>query len=364
MPTIRVKKDKDGNPRYHVQIRKKGVRPVTATFPRKTDAVHWARNTEAAIDEGRHFKTAEAKRHTVGEAIDRYINNELIHKPKLLTDQTHQLKCWKQLLGELSMADLTVQAITEAKEKLMRKEIFPGKKRSNATIVRYMAAFQTMLSVAVYDWGWIEDNPMKKVSKPKEPAGRIRFLSDDKVDSDGHVIEGERTRLLKVCRESSNSYLYLTVVLALSTGMRKGEILNLKWSDVDFENERITLHQTKNGCIRVLPLVSKAHDVLAAHAKIRRLSSSLVFPSKHNPLKPMDIRKAWCSALKAAHITGFTFHDLRHSAASYLAMNGASMLDIAEILGHKTLQMVKRYAHLSDSHTTNVVASMNQRIFG
>ena len=95
MATIRVKKTNDGSVRYHAQVRKKGVKPVTATFARKTDAVRWARNTEAGIDEGRHFKTAEAKRHTVGDALDRYINNELINKPKLKIDQTHQLNCWR-----------------------------------------------------------------------------------------------------------------------------------------------------------------------------------------------------------------------------------------------------------------------------
>lgn len=363
MASIRVKKDKDGKPRYHVQIRKKGLKPITATFTRRTDAERWARNTEAGIDEGRHFKTAEAKRHTVGGAIERYINNELIHKPKLIVDQTHQLNCWKQLLGELSMANLTVQAITEAKEKLINEDISIGKKRSNATIVRYMAAFQKLLSVAVNDWGWIEDNPMKKVSRPKEPSGRIRFLSDDKSDSNGNIEDGERTRLLRACEKSNNSYLYIVVVIALSTGMRKGELLNLAWSDVDFDNERITLHKTKNGEIRVLPLKVKSLELLLEHSKVRHISSPLVFPSKENSTKPTDIRKAWDNALKSAEITDFRFHDLRHSAASYLAMDGASMLEISEILGHKTLQMVKRYAHLSETHTANIVASMNDRIF-
>ena len=82
------------------------------------------------------------------------------------------------------------------------------------------------------------------------------------------------------------------------------------------------------------------------------------------PQKPMDLRKAWEAALQQADIEDFTFHDLRHSAASYLAMNGASLNEIAEVLGHKTLAMVKRYAHLSETHTTGVVASMNERIFG
>jgi integrase len=83
-----------------------------------------------------------------------------------------------------------------------------------------------------------------------------------------------------------------------------------------------------------------------------------------NSAKPIDLRTPWETALKNAGIEDFRFHDLRHSAASYLAMNGASLAEIAEVLGHKTLQMVRRYAHLSEAHTTNVVASMNEKIFG
>jgi len=98
------------------------------------------------------------------------------------------------------------------------------------------------------------------------------------------------------------------------------------------------------------------------HAQVRHLSCNLVFPSKDFK-KPIDLRTPFENALKRAEIEDFKFHDLRHSCASYLAMNGASLAEIAEILGHKTLQMVKRYAHLSDAHTSKVVASMNDRIF-
>jgi integrase len=98
-------------------------------------------------------------------------------------------------------------------------------------------------------------------------------------------------------------------------------------------------------------------------AKVRRIDSPFVFPSR-NGKKPFDIRRAWEAARKKADIPDFCFHDLRHSAASYLAMNGASLAEIAEILGHKTLSMVKRYAHLSEAYTAGVVARMNAKIFG
>jgi len=228
--------------------------------------------------------------------------------------------------------------------------------------VRYMAALSHAFTIAVNKMGWLDDSPMRKVKKPALPRGRIRFLSEDATCPNGKKIDGERPRLLKACEESSNPYLYPVVVLALSTGMRQGEIMGLTWEDLDLHQGRATLHETKNGERRVVPLTGKALDLLKAHAKVRRLDTNLLFPGK-NPQKPIDLRAPWEAALKKAGIEDFRFHDLRHSAASYLAMNGASMAEIAEVLGHKTLQMVKRYSHLSEAHTAGVVARMNEQIF-
>ncbi|NOZ71257.1 MAG: site-specific integrase, partial [Chloroflexi bacterium] len=235
----------------------------------------------------------------------------------------------------------------------------------------YMAALSHAFTIAVNEWGWLDDTPMRKVKKPALPRGRVRFLSDDTTDKHGNTIDGERTRLLKACAESKNPYLYTVVVLALSTGMRQGEIMGLTWDDVDLHQGRATLHKTKNGERRVVPLAGKALELLKDHNKVRSLQTNLLFPGKPIPTddgkvtyKPMDLRAPWLAALKKAEIDDFRFHDLRHSAASYLAMNGASIAEIAEVLGHKTLQMVKRYSHLSEAHTAGVVASMNEKIFG
>ncbi len=193
---------------------------------------------------------------------------------------------------------------------------------------------------------------MRKVKKPKESRGRVRFLD-----------ENERDSLLKACKKSSNEWLYLCVTLALSTGMRQGELMGLNWPDVNLNDGYIILHDTKNGERRRVPLVGHALELLQAHNKVRRIDTQLLFPGK-NPEKPIDLRRPFNDALKKANIMDFHWHDLRHCTASYLAMNGASLAEIAEVLGHKTLQMVKRYAHLSDGHVSSVVESMNAKIFG
>jgi integrase len=355
MASIRKRANKDGSASYRVDVRLKGFPPQRATFSRLTDAGKWAGQTEAAIREGRYFKTTEARKHTVADAITRYKDSVLPAK-KDSKKQESQLDWWAGELGPYTLADVTPALLGETRDKL-------GQERGPATVVRYLAALSHVFTVAVKEWGWLENNPMRNVGKPKEPRGRVRFLSDDTTGPDGKTIEGERTQLLNVCKKSSNPYLHTIVVLALSTGMRQGEILNLRWPDVDLNNGRIILHETKNGERRVVPLTGKALDLLKTHSKVRRLDTPLLFPGK-NPKKPMDLRTPWEAALKKAGIEDFRFHDLRHSAASYLAMNGASLAEIAEVLGHKTLQMVKRYSHLSEAHTAGVVARMNERIFG
>jgi integrase len=190
----------------------------------------------------------------------------------------------------------------------------------------------------------------------------VRFLSEDEQTPDGTVVEGEKTRLLNACKAHGEP-LYTVVVLALSTGARRGEIMSLTWKDVDLNRGVITLHETKNDERRVLPLVGHALDQVKKMSKVRRIDTDFLFPSHRDPSKPLSIQNIFGAALKTAEIEDFRFHDLRHSAASYLAMNGASLAEIAEVLGHKTLQMVKRYAHLSEAHTTSIVASMNARIF-
>jgi len=189
------------------------------------------------------------------------------------------MEWWKEQSGHHTLADVTPALITESRDKLLSDTTKRGTVRSPATVVRYMAALSHAFTIAVNEWGWLEDSPMRKVKKPKEPRGRVRFLSEDETHN-GKLIEGERTRLLETCRQSNNPYLFPVVVLALSTGMRSGEIMSLTWDDVDLRHGRITLHETKNGERRVVPLVGKALELLKEHAKVRRIDTPLLFPRK------------------------------------------------------------------------------------
>jgi integrase len=283
-----------------------------------------------------------------------------------------QLFYWKTHLGYKTLADCTPAAIAEQRDILKATPIASRAKSDQAraaasvrypgpaTVNRYLAALSHAFTYAVKELGWTDENPLLKTGKEKEPNGRTRFLSEE-----------ERDALLTACRQSISPDLYPAVVLALSTGARQMEIMRLTWKQIDLTRRVALLEETKNGERRILPLTGLALDLLRDRAKVRRLDTDLVFPARMaktgHPgatVRPVDLRTPFETALARAKIEDFTWHDLRHTAASYLAMNGASLTEIAAILGHKTLAMVKRYSHLSEAHTAGVVERMNRRMFG
>lgn len=351
MAAIEARRNAAGEKTYRVKVRLRGHATETQTFRRLTDARIWAQGVEAAIREGRHFPKAAAKRHTVADMVDRYIREVLPLRPKNARNTQRHLEWWSAQIGHITLANVTAAEITRCRDALRISTTRRKTHMSPSTVVRYTAALSHAFTIAINDWEWLEQSPMRRVSKIKEPRGRERFLS-----------KGERDRLLHACRGSTSRFLYPVVVLAISTGMRKGEIMSLTWARVDFARQQILLDETKNGSSRSVPLAGTALDLLQQLKPPDALATALVFPGT-DPKNPIDLKKPWSLALCKAGIDDFRFHDLRHTAASYLAMNGASTLEIAALLGHKTLQMVKRYAHLSNEHVASRVADMNRKIF-
>jgi len=345
MATIDTRKSNDGQITYRVRVRIKGHSTQTATFTKLSDARKWAHITEGAVLQDKHFPGNESKKHCMSEVIDRYIAEVLPRKAaSSIHNQTLQLKWWKSQIGHILLSDISPRRIGECRNSLIKVH------KANSTVNRKLSALSHVFTIAVNEWEWLDDSPMRKVSKLRENKGRVRFLSVE-----------ERTSLLEQCKVSKNTFLHTIVVLALSTGWRKNELLSLEWRDVDLKRNTLTFRETKNGETRAVPLTGYALEVLKSHAKVRRIYTALVFHSsiwiKYN------IRQSWEYAVKRAGITNFHFHDLRHSYASYLAMNGASLLEIAELLGHKTLAMVKRYAHLTEAHTRSIVERIDRPVF-
>lgn len=298
----------------------------------------------------------EVRRLTLADLVDRYIEEVLPEHPKTEKNQVVHLKWWRREIGDRPLDEVRPALLVECRNKLRQGATSRGARRSPATVNRYLATLSRVFTLAVREWEWLDQSPMHRLSKLREAPGRSRYLSTD-----------ECGRLLCACRRSPNRDLYLAVVLAISTGARRMEVIGLRWRDMDLDRGLITLHVTKNGLSRSIPLQGLALE-LVRHRKCHRRcdaagGTDLLFPGRRNPHKPADLRVCWANALKAAGIRDFRWHDLRHTAASYLAMHGATLMEISEILGHRSLNMVKRYAHLSVAHTTAVVARMNEGVF-
>ncbi len=351
MASIEVRTSKAGAVTYRVKVRRKGCSHLSKTFMRKTDAKQYAQKIESDINQGVHKANALSERKTLADAVDRYIQFVLPKKPKSQSKQAVQLRWWKEQAGHLKLCDVDPAVVAELRESLTLRPTRQGAATANATVNRYLAALSHMFTIAIKEWGWLEANPCSKVSKLTEPRGRVRFLSDS-----------ERDDLLHVCKQSPNPYLYIVVLIALSTGARYAEIMGLTRHDVDLKQNLLIFRDTKNGSTRSVPLQYKALECITAHLKVRNLNTAHLFPSTTNPNKPMDIRKAWQRALTLSGVENFLFHDLRHTAASYLTMSGASLIEVAEILGHRTLSMVQRYSHLSKKHLEGVIERMNEKM--
>jgi hypothetical protein len=161
------------NGTYRVKVRLKGHPTQNATFQTLKDAKRWATSTEAAIREKRYFPTTEAKRHTLADLIDRYIQDVLPHKSRSsVYMQTLQLGYWCQHLGHYNLSDLTPSLIAEHRDIL-------AKTRKSSTVRRYLAALSHTFTIAIREYQWINENPCQKIRKPPEPRGRVRYLSDD-----------------------------------------------------------------------------------------------------------------------------------------------------------------------------------------
>lgn len=270
------------------------------------------------------------------------------------TTRAQRLSAWQSMLGDFSLQECTVDAIKACRQALSEDpaQVYKGKDfrgrrvfglkvgkgpRSTATVNRYLASLSAVFTWAAEerltppDWS----NPCRSMRRLPERDGRVRFLD-----------EAERGRLFKAARASSYPRLHALVLMAMKTGARRGELFALTWRDVDLDAGRASLGRSKNGDRRVLVLLP---DVIAAlrpfqSSDLARLVFGSVGSKYHNPV---SLNTPWRTAIAAAELKNFKFHDLRHCCASYLAQAGTPLNVIAEVLGHRRLDMSQRYAHLT-----------------
>lgn len=269
-----------------------------------------------------------------------------------------RLRLWVDRVGHLPLTELDDDVVHEAMEAFARRPgayyagrdvngepILRAKRKplAPATLNRIQAALSAVLTWAqrrrITPKGW--QNPCRLIELRPERNARVRFLTDD-----------ERSRLLAAARGSKWDRLSLFVLLALTTGARRGELEGLRWRDVDLERGEALVARSKNGDAKTLPLTP---PVVAELRKFQAGADSLVFASKRRPAQVFNVVPVWKIALRDASIRDFRIHDMRHDAASTLARAGASLLEIGDLLGHRQQQVTRRYAHLCTDHKKRLV---------
>lgn len=333
MGKINLKLSKGGTRAYLAQARVAG-KYVSKTFSSRRAAEDWIRVTEAAPLMAENIQTKEVF-YSFQEWVQKYLNEAAPARSKEL--YRGMLKVWSLYLGERKPVQIKSRDIMEAWQALSReRKLAPG------TANTYLGVLSSFFGVMEKKWFVIEKNPVVSVARNRAVPARCRYLSAE-----------ERGRLMK--EVEGYPKLEVIVWIAMYTGMRKSEILNMRWENVDLNIGQVLLYGTKNGETRCVPLVGPALAALVRWGEQNEQKTGLVFPTigKRN-----YIEYDWKKVRAKAGLADVHFHDLRHTAASYLAMSGATHLEIAEVLGHKSLQMVKRYSHLSESHTRSVLERM------
>ncbi|MGZ5199200.1 MAG: tyrosine-type recombinase/integrase [Telluria sp.] len=317
-------------------IRKQGWPITSKTFRTKRDATDWARSAEDEMVRGVYISRAGAERLTVKEAVQRYLR-EVTPTKKTTTQRSEKITAEHLIgfLGKYSMAALSSDLVASYRD----HRVAAG--RSNNTVRIELAMLSNLFAIAIQEWGLgLTHNPVAAIRKPNPGKGRDRRLSGD-----------EEKRLLEAVEKYSNPMLGWIVRIAIETGMRQSEILNLRKGQVDLASRVVRLTDTKNNSARTVPLTAPATAALksAVENPLRPKNSDLVFfgePGKDGQRRPYQFTKIWAGIKETLGISDLHFHDLRHEAVSRLVEGGLSDQEVATISGHKSMQMLRRYTHL------------------
>jgi integrase len=345
MASIYKRKSKDGKSFvWRAVIRIKGYPTICDTYERKQEADDWAKDTERRIKLGQFNFAAHNKQHTYADLLHRMEGDGAFELQRSFKNCSAQFDYWKQRLGVYALIHITPELITKERKTLVDSA------RGPATINRYIAVLASTLSYAVKKLRWISENPCRNILKLKENSGRDRILNDEEI-----------TRLLDACKQSKSSLLYPIVLFALTTGARRGEILKLEWRHVDLEKGIAFLTETKNGRPRSVALSDLVIVELKVLYNLRNIAKPRVFASK-TAFGQIDIKKGWMQAVKRAGLTDYHFHDLRHQFATFAAAQGASNVELATAMGHRTLSQLLRYSNLDAKNSKKFSDHISERI--
>ena len=334
---------------YTATVRVKGFPAVARTFDTRGEAKIWAAEIEKEMRMGRYKDVRPAEKITFEEVLTKYLAQiSPTKRPNSARRDNDSSKALFRFFGsEISISEVTPQRLAAYRDARV-KNVQPS------TIQKEFALLSHMFNIARREWGIPVSNPVPEVTRPKVRNNRTRFLTKE-----------EAQRLLDVAKASKNKNLYPFLLVMMHTGMRPSEAAGLQWGDVDLENRLVKLQVTKTD-MRYVPLTEKTESTLRSIRPSNVRGEDYVFlpPSSLQSKAVLEVpclhfKRSFGTARIKAGLEDVHLHDLRHTAASHLLMSGVDIRTLAEILGHKTLQMVHRYTHLLNDHKLKAVDRIN-----
>lgn len=309
-----------GPKQWHVQIRKRGYPTQTRTFESESEAKEWATVIESEMIRGVFVSRSEAEATTVRELLRRYEREVLPHKRGHASDRS-RIKTLDEAFGPYRLASLTSAQVARFRDQ--RLQVVGAQ-----SVIHELTLLNRILKYATMDWGIAlpAGLPTALVRKPSKPRGRDRRVSAEEIQN--------------ILNATGSHELAAIITIAVETAMRRGEIAALEWEHVDFKRNVVHLPKTKTDTPRDVPLSSRA---IRALKSLRKKDVGRVFE-----LQAESMSQAFDRACEPhrANISNIRFHDLRHEATSRLFERGFTLMEVAAITGHKTLEMLKRYTHL------------------
>lgn len=330
--------------RWQCQVRLTGLKPISRTFKTKALATTFGRKVEGDVELARKLGAPSTQCPTIGELLTEYLAAIDLRDPNV----GQRLGWWEDQFGtDTKVMDIDEHDVDDGLQALAKRKGKGGRLMSGSSINRYKSTLSACLT-------WFVRHPEYKRLGYKNPV-RAESVSRfaENPSKDRFLTEDDQRRLLAVTRLSTQDRMYLLVLMALTTGMRKGELLGLRWSDVDLKTRTARLGQTKNGKPRFAPLTQPVVEELM---KFRDAPTARVFPCGNPDSEaPLDPSKAWRNACLESGIGHCRFHDLRHTAASNLVRAGRSLFEVGVLLGHSSPSMTQRYSHLAVDDTQRMV---------
>jgi len=319
-----------------------GKRKRERIGPSKRDALDVLAKRRAQIREGKYFELERESKIYFRELSEKFLR-EYSRPPKKAISSVGRDRLSVKHLNNFFGSKLVHQISREIIEEYQNKRLDDGV--LSGTVNREVACLKTIFNKAV-DWKLVRESPARKIKMLNEPPPIVRYLSEE-----------ELPKLLKACEISKAKHLYPIVFTALNTGMRLDEILKLRWRDIDFINGFIHIEVAKGGKRRDIPLTTELTRLLKYGIKVE--DTEYVFcDAKGRPFT--NINRSWKTAKRRAGIKNFRFHDLRHTFASYLVMGGVDLYMVSELLGHSSIDVTKRYAHLSPKYKKRAVEVLSK----